>query len=617
MCGFVGFTDRRLAEDKKKILHPMMDRIVHRGPDMAGDFADDEAALGFRRLSIIDLSEAGAQPMLNEDGTLAMVFNGEIYNFKELRTQLEALGHSFKSHADSEVLLHGYEEWGESIVNKLRGMFAFALWDQKTASLFMARDFFGIKPFYYADLLGGGFVFGSEIKSFLDHPDFVKEVNPNALRAYLGFQYAAGRETFFKGVYSLLPGHYAVWQNGKLEITKYYDIEFNADENLSFEECAEIIDETVRESVEVHRVGDVEVGAFLSGGVDSSYITACLKPEKTFSVGFKQEKFDETSYAQELSEQLGVENFRRHLTADECFAAFADIQYHMDQPQSNPSSVPLWFLAQLAREEVKVVLSGEGADEMFAGYELYADTPTMKKYKKLPLGLRRMLGGIAKAMPAFKGRNFLLKSAERPENWFIGQADVFSDKEALKILNPQYKNGPSALEMAAPYYAQAAENAEVTKKQYLDMHLWLPGDILLKADKMCMAHSLELRVPLLDKEIMALAERVPSRYTIDGTESKKVFRHAANRILPNEWATRPKKGFPVPIRLWLREEKYFNIVKEYFESDFAAEFFNTAKIMKLLCSHYEGRANNARKIWTVYTFLVWYKRFFVDEKTAL
>lgn len=614
MCGYVGFTDQHTPDEKKQILAPMMERIRHRGPDMGDSWADEEIGLGFRRLSIQDLTHKGAQPMFNEDGTVAVVFNGEIYNFPTLREELLAKGHTFASKTDTEVLVHGFEEWGKAMVPKLRGMFSFVVWDSKTKTLLAARDHFGIKPFYYTRLPGGGLLFGSEIKSFLDHPDFNKELNPDALRAYLSFQYAAGDTTFFKGVYCLPQGHTMVVKGDDVQVECYWDAAFQPDESLGYEEYANVIDETVHESVEAHRISDVKVGSFLSGGVDSSYITACLMPEDTFSVGFAQDKFDETGYAAQLSEKLGVQNFRKTITAEECFDAFPDIQYHMDQPQSNPSSVPLWFLAKLAREQVTVVLSGEGADEIFAGYELYADTPAMERFKKLPRGARRMLGGLAKAMPAFKGRNFLMKSAERPEDWFIGQASVFPEKEAVAVLQPAYQNGPSPTQLTAPYYAKVANSPEVTKKQYIDLHLWLPGDILLKADKMCMAHSLELRVPFLDKKVMALAERIPSRYCIQGTENKKVFRHAANKALPDEWATRPKKGFPVPIRYWLREEKYYNIVKGYFTAPWAGEFFHTDKLITLLDDHKDGRANNGRKIWTVFTFLTWYKRFFIDEK---
>ena len=456
-------------------------------------------------------------------------------------------------------------------------------------------------------------MFGSEIKAFLEHPKFVKAVNENALRPYLTLQYSATEETFFKGVYKLPAAHYFVYENGKMDVRRFWDCEFDP-QPQNFEACADKLDEVVHESVAAHRIADVKVGSFLSGGVDSSYIAAVLMPDTTFSVGFDYNKFNETNYAAELSDKLGIRNRRKLITADECFDAFPDIQYHMDEPQSNPSSVPLYFLAQLAREEVTVVLSGEGADEIFAGYEWYADTPAMEKFKRLPLGVRRAAAAAAKKLPYFKGKNFLLKCSERPEDYFFGQALVFPEDEASAVLQPAYKNGPLAHELAAPFYARVKGQDEVTKKQYLDMNMWLPGDILLKADKMCMAHSLELRVPFLDKKVLEFAETVPVDYRIQGTDTKIVMRHAANKTLPDEWANRPKKGFPVPIRYWLREEKYYNIVKEYFTSDYAAVFFKPDALMKLLDDHFHERANNQRKIWTVFTFLVWYKRFFVDEK---
>lgn len=612
MCGFIGFTDHPGGE--QEILEKMMARIVHRGPDMGGAYVDDGVALGFRRLSILDLSDAGAQPMKSEDGRVVVVFNGEIYNFQSLREELRAKGHTFHCGADTEVLIHGYEEYGTRFVERLRGMFAFVIWDKENRRLFGARDIFGIKPFYYYPIPdGSGLVFGSEIKAFLEHPKFVKAVNENALRPYLTLQYSATEETFFKGVYKLPAAHSFVYENGKMQISRYWDCRF-APEAQAFEDCAEKLDGVVHESVAAHRIADVKVGSFLSGGVDSSYIAAVLMPDTTYSVGFDYNKFNETNYAAELSEKLGIHNRRKLITADECFDAFPDIQYHMDEPQSNPSSVPLWFLAKLAREEVTVVLSGEGADEIFAGYEWYADTPAMEKFKRLPLALRRAAAGAAKRLPYFKGKNFLIKCAERPEDYFYGQALVFPEDEADAILQPAYGHGPRAHELAAPVYARVQGQDEVTKKQYLDMNLWLPGDILLKADKMCMAHSLELRVPFLDKEVMAFAETIPTDYRIRGTEVKAVMRHAANKTLPDEWANRPKKGFPVPIRYWLREEKYYNIVREYFTSDYAAVFFRPDALMKLLDDHFHERANNQRKIWTVFTFLVWYKRFFVDEK---
>lgn len=611
MCGFVGFTSK--LENKKEVLNKMMDRIIHRGPDMAGDYIDDTIALGFRRLSILDLSEAGRQPMVSPDGRYVITFNGEIYNFKQIKEELIALGHSFVSECDTEALLHGYMQYGEDVVYKLRGMFAFVIWDKQEGKAFGARDFFGIKPFYYTTGSDGSFIFGSEIKSFLEHPSFIKEVNPDALRPYLTFQYSSQEETFFKGVYKLPPAHYFVWQNGEVKIERYWDVDFSRVEK-PFEKYVEELDSVVNESVSAHRISDVKVASFLSGGIDSSYITASLMPDKTFSVGFDFDRFNETNYAKELSDILGIENVRKLITADECFDMFPTIQYHMDEPQSNPSSVPLYFLAGLATEHVTVVLSGEGADEIYAGYEEYDISPREKKYRKLPYFIRRVVASVVKRMPYFKGHDFLIRGGERPEEYFVGEAHVFSEKEANDIVNDRFRNAPTVKQICKKVYDKVADCDELTKKQYLDLNLWLPGDILLKADKMSMAHSLELRVPFLDKEVMKHAQGIPHEYKINGKNTKYVLREASRKTLPNEWADRIKLGFPVPIRFWLREEKYYNNVKEYFTSDYAAEFFDRDKLLAMLEDHKNEKANNQRKIWTVYTFLVWYKRFFIDEK---
>ena len=618
MCGFVGFTGH--VENDERVLKAMMDRIVHRGPDMGGTHIKDGVALGFRRLSILDLTEAGAQPMGNEDGSVFVVFNGEIYNFQELRAELEAAGHTFHCDADTEVLVHGYEEWGEGLVDRLRGMYGFVVHDMRSGKLFGARDIFGIKPFYYYQTADGDLLFGSEIKSFLEHSGFEKAVNKKALRPYLTMQFPATDETFFAGVYKLPAAHCFTFDiaSGRMDVRRYWDADFSDDDSKTFDEYVEECDRVVHESVAAHRIADVKVGSFLSGGVDSSYIAACLMPDKTFSVGFDYKDFNETNYAKELSDKLGIENYRKMVTADEFFEVLPQIQYHMDEPQSNLSSVPLWFLAQLAAEQVTVVLSGEGADELFAGYAYYEDVPSLARFKRVvPRGIRRALGNFVADKPYFKGRNFLLKAAEMPEKWFTGQAFVYRPDEIDDIVRPEYAGGPDAFELCAPVYDRVQDFCDLSKRQYLDMNMWLPGDILLKADKMCMAHSLELRVPFLDKKVMEFAQHIPARFRVNENGNKQVVRHAANRVLPDEWATRPKKGFPVPLKFWLREQKYYDYVKEYFTAPWAEEFFDTSKLMQMLDDHFEGRALNQRKIYTALTFLIWYKRYFIDEDATV
>ncbi|WP_347300464.1 asparagine synthase (glutamine-hydrolyzing) [Dolosigranulum savutiense] len=615
MCGFIGFFDTR--EKKEVIVERMMDRVVHRGPDMGGKYIDDHCGLGFRRLSILDLSEAGAQPLYSEDGNKILVFNGEIYNYTEIREDLMAKGYKFKSNTDSEVLIHGYDEYGEALVNKLRGMFAFCIWDKVEQKAFGARDNFGIKPFYFYEYEYDGqqsLMIASEIKAFLDHPSFNKEVNKKALKPYLTFQYSAQPdETFFKGVKRLKPGHYFTYQNGEMKIQKYWEVNFN-DQHKTLEENIADIRAVIDDSVKMHKQSDVPVGSFLSGGVDSSYITERLMPDKTFSIGFAEDTFDETTHAEDLSNILNIENIKRTIDADDCLGMLPTIQYHMDEPQSNPSTMPLYFLSKLVKDnDVTVVLSGEGADEIFGGYEWYGLDEGQKKLKKLPSFILKPAASLAKHLPNFRGKTTLLRAGRPVEETFIGQALVFEEDEAKDILNSDYQQSRSVKDITDKVYSLVKGKDDVTKKQFLDIKLFMAGDILQKADKMSMAHSLELRVPFLDKEVMKVGEQIGSEQKITNGTTKYVLRKAAEKSLPEEWFKRKKKGFPVPIKLWFQEEKYYQFVKEYFQADYVDQFFDREKINQLLDDHYQGVVNNARKIYTVLVFLVWYKRYFIDE----
>lgn len=614
MCGFVGFAHANSDIDKIKTINDMMTAIIHRGPDSGEFFTDENVTLGFRRLSIIDLKEESGQPMYNEDKSIVLVFNGEIYNYQELRKDLIEKGHIFKTETDSEVLIHGYEEYGVDLLQKLRGMFAFSIWDMKKETMLLARDFFGIKPLYYTqNTVDNSLIFGSEIKSFIKNPAFKKELNKDALKPYLTFQYSVLDETFFKGVFKLKPGHYMIYKKGEIEIKQYWNVDFDEKGN-SLDHYIDQINQTMRESVNYHKISDVKVGSFLSGGVDSSYITALLKPNKTFSIGFQDYEgiFNETNLSKELSDILSIENYNKLMNADECFEMLPTIQYHMDEPQSNLSSVPLYFLSKLAREHVTVVLSGEGADEIFGGYVWYQKSAKLEKYEKVPFAIRRMLSKVCSILPENKITTFLVKSGQKVEEKFIGQAKVFEEEDALRVLKEEYKNAPSVQSITKQVYDQVKDKDDLTKMQYLDLKLWLPGDILLKADKMSMAHSIELRVPFLDKEVMAKASEIPGSLRVNRKDTKYALRAASSEVLPDEWANRPKVGFPVPIRHWLQEEKYYNIVKEMFQSEIAKEFFNTDELMRFLDEHYTKKHNYARYIWTVYVFLVWYKKFFKE-----
>ena len=606
MCGFVGFCSKNVKD--RNVIKEMNNQIIHRGPDSDGYYFDKDVNFGFRRLSIIDLHE-GSQPILNEGGDIAIIFNGEIYNYQELREDLVAKGYKFKTHTDTEVILHGYEEYGEEgILAKLRGMFAFTIWDSKKEKLFGARDHFGIKPYYYA-LLDGDLLFGSEVKSFLKYPKFKKEVNEKALKHYLVFQYNPLEETFFKGVKKLRPGHYYIYENGKMEIKTYYNLTLDY-KDMTFDEAVGKIEKEVEESVKYHKISDVEVGSFLSGGVDSSYVVATALPDKTFSVGFDNKGFNETMYAKELSDSLGIKNFAKLITPDEFFEGINKVQYYSDEPHANLSSVPLYFLSKLASEQVKVVLSGEGADELFAGYNEYADALPQRMYRKLPFSLRHKLYLKYKDRKHFRGQTIILKYGQKVEDRYIGPAEIMTDELANSLVTSKYKNSETSRDLTKKYYDEVKNMDDVSKRLYLDMKMWIVEDILLKADKMTMANSIELRVPLLDKKMWELARTIPVRHKVHNEITKYAFRTAAKNKLPEDWAKRRKLGFVVPFVVWIKEEKYYKMVKEVFNKDFVSEFFDKDKINKLLDDHFNGITNNGRKVYTIYTFLKWYEIYF-------
>lgn len=607
MCGFCGYINKK----DKSYIKNMNDMISHRGPDDESYFKDDFIAMGFRRLSIIDL-KGGRQPMGNEDDSMHITFNGEIYNFLDIKDDLIKKGHIFKTKADTEVILHGYEEYGVKILDKLRGMFAFVIWDGKNKKLFGARDHFGQKPFYYCNM-NDTFMYGSEIKSFLKHPDFVKEVNKDALKPYLTFQTSVLDETFFKGVYKLKPGHYFIYDflENEFKTEAYYSVEFKPC-NQNFDELTNKIDDVITKSIDTHLISDVEIGSYLSGGIDSSYVVSYLKPDKTFSVGFDYKNFNEVPLAKELSDILNIQNKNELINADDFFDSIDKVEYYADEPTANLSAVPLYFLSKLAVKDVKVVLSGEGADELFGGYTNYDEDIKLKKYRKLPFFLRKFVKNIVSPFPSFHGKNFLTKGGSKLEDYYVGQAFVFDNNEANKILSCKYKSDLKFQDITKPYFDKVKDKDDLTKKQYLDMNFWLPNDILLKADKMSMANSIELRTPILDKEVFALASSIPSDYKISHNTTKYILRKAASKRIPEAWYKRRKKGFPVPIIKWFREEKYYNIAKDMFNEEFTKEFFDQEKLLKLLEDHYNGKKNNCRKIWTVYVFLVWYKKFFIE-----
>ncbi len=606
MCGFTGFTGNDLP-DNKQVVQNMMDKIIHRGPDSGGIHTDNNITFGFRRLSIIGL-ENGSQPMYNEDGSIVIVFNGEIYNYEALKEDLIKKGHIFKSEADTEVLVHLYEEKGVDMLDDIRGMFAFCIYDSNTKELFAVRDFFGIKPFYYS-LVNNNLVFGSEIKSLLEYPNLKKEVNREALEHYLSFQYSVLEETFFKGIFKLMPGHYIKFKDGKLDIVRYFDPMFKP-EPMKLQDSITQVDEVLQDSILTHKVSDVEVGSFLSSGVDSSYVAANFKGDKTFTVGFDYNDYSEIDYAKALSEKVGIKNYSKIISKEEYWDTISKVQYHMDEPLADPSAIALYFVANLASQHVKVALSGEGADEFFGGYNIYREPFDISFLMIIPRPIRKMLASVATSIPfGFKGKNLIIRASKTVEERFIGNANMFSKKEREDILKSPL-NAPDPTQITKPFYDKVKGLDDVTKMQYIDMNLWLIGDILLKADKMSMANSLEVRVPFLDKEVFKVASKIPDDYRVNKQATKYVFRTVAKGYLPEEVSTKKKLGFPVPIRVWLKEDEFFNKVKDSFNSDTAKEYYKTEKITDYLENHKSNKGDFSRKIWTIYMFLIWHEQFF-------
>ena len=604
MCGFVGFVGKTKNKDTIK---KMAKLIEHRGPDSDGYYISDKVSLGFRRLSIIDLN-TGSQPIYNENKDKVIVFNGEIYNYQDIRKDLEKKGHIFSTNTDTEVLIHGYEEYGiDKLVNKLRGMFAFIIYDIEKDIVVGARDFYGIKPLYYYKT-DSEFMFSSEIKSFLAHPNFKKELNRDMLEKYLTFQYSVGEDTFFKDVYKLRPGHYFTYKDGELDIVKYYEVKLESNDERSFEEWEKGIKKELDDSISHHKISDVEVGSFLSSGVDSSLIATLSNVDKTFTVGYANKKYSEIDYAKDLSKKINVKNESKEITKEEYFEKFPLIQYYMDEPLADPSAIMLYFVANLASQHVKVALSGEGADEIFGGYNIYAEPYTVSWYYKIPYFIRKTLGIIAYPLRGHRGFNFIVRRGKKLEDRYVGNAFIYDNDEINKVLS--YKRGKMTYkDITKPYYDKVKNKDEVSKMQYIDFNFWLIGDILLKADKMSMANSLEVRVPFLDRKLIDYASSIPTKYKICNGETKYLFRQVAKETLEDKVANKKKLGFPVPLREWLKEDDIYNKVKDTISK--GGEFFNTKYVIKLLDDHKKGKRDNSRKIWTVYTFLVWYNEYFI------
>lgn len=605
MCGIVGFVNQEKKKDK--ILKKMADKIKHRGPDAEGYYTDELVALAHRRLSIIDI-ESGLQPMYNETKDVIVIFNGEIYNYPELKEQLKDK-YKFKTNSDTECLVHGYEEWGINLPKHLRGMFAFAIWDKKNKKLFCARDHFGIKPFYYCKF-NDTFMFGSEIKSFLEHPDFKRQLNKELLGPYLMFSFTPTKETFFKDVYRLDAGSYLIYQDGNIEINKYYEIEFKEKEE-SLHASVKKIANVMEDSVNSHLLSDVEIGSFLSSGIDSSYIVSLAKPDKTYTVGYTNQKYSEISYAQDLANQLNIKNISKLISKEEYLNIVPKIMYYMDEPFSDPAAIALYFVAEIASKDVKVVLSGEGADEFFAGYGTYNEVVDMSFYNKIPYFLRHFIASILTPLPEFRGRNFLVRRGNKIEDSYVGTNSLFSAKETNKVL--AFKNTRKVKPILNEVMQNHTKESNIQKMQRIDLNFWLVKDILHKADRMTMAHSIELRVPFIDKEVFKVASSLTTDKKVTKENTKVALREASKKSIPNEAYKKKKLGFPVPLREWITTSDYYEEIEQTMKQDFVSEFFNQDYILELLETARIKKDFTYKKVWAIYTFIKWYEIFFLDK----
>jgi asparagine synthase (glutamine-hydrolysing) len=610
MCGFIGCVHEQAQQfrnEDKQLFKNMNDVITHRGPDDDGYYMDDFIQFGFRRLSIIDI-EAGHQPLTYENERYWIIFNGEVYNYLELREELTKEGLTFSTHSDTEVIIALYSHLKEKAVEKLRGMFAFLIWDKEEQTLFGARDHFGIKPlFFYDD--GERTFFGSEKKSILLAMEKT-EINKDALQHYLTYQFVPEPYSMTEGIQKLEPGHYFKKKIGSpLEINRYWRASFHPVQKPESEFIKEIQD-VLFDSVNMHMRSDVPVGSFLSGGIDSSIIASIAKEFhpaiKTFSVGFDHNGFSEIDVAKETADKLGVENISYVISPEEYMNELPKIMWHMDDPLADPACVPLYFVAREARKHVTVVLSGEGADELFGGYNIYREPQSLEVFNKIPSIGKALLKGFANMLPeGTKGKSFIERGVTPMELRYIGNAKMFTEEEKRHLLKG-YKEGLIYTEITKPLYEESKGYAPVDRMQFIDIHTWMRGDILLKADKMTMANSLELRVPFLDKEVFKVASNIPtSLKTANGT-TKYILRKAAEGIVPEHVLNRKKLGFPVPIRHWLKNEMN-DWAKKIIRESNTDHLINKTYLLKLLEDHCQNKADNSRKIWTVLMFMVWHQ----------
>jgi asparagine synthase (glutamine-hydrolysing) len=614
----------------------MCDVIEHRGPDDWGfrteSFADSKLAIGMRRLSIIDVS-SGHQPISNEDGTVWIVFNGEIYNYRELRRDLLARGHRFSTHTDTETVVHLYEEQGERCVESLRGMFGFAIWDSRKQTLLLARDRLGKKPVHYA-VSNGALVFGSEIKSLLRHPAVKREVCPEAISDYLTFGYVPDPRTAFKNIHKLPPGHTLIFKDGHVRTRQYWNFNYNAAGPAGGpareEEYIERLRELLAESVRVRLESEVPLGAFLSGGIDSSTVAALMaremsQPVKTFSIGFGEADFDELKHARATARALGADHHEFVVTPDVCGLA-EEVIWHHDEPFADVSSIPTYLVSKMAREHVTVVLSGDGGDEVFGGYRRYVVEREREKFERIPSLVRsQVMRRISRAMPdgAF-GKRYLGAASLDSGPRYVAEISYFDEDGKRKLFSESLREALGAHRSAEAYeriYGEPDTGAKLDRLMYLDGKTYLPGDILAKVDRMSMAHSIETRAPLLDHRLIEFAQTIPASLKlrrVDGRwEAKHILKRAVAGLIPHEIIHRPKQGFDVPIKHWMNRE-FGEMLNDLLAAPRARQrgYFNQKTVAGLLQEHRRGSRDYSRHLWALLMFEIWH-RAFIDREPAV
>jgi len=631
MCGICGIATTSAGRAiPAEILTRMCREIIHRGPDDEGFFVAERIGLGNRRLSIIDI-EGGHQPLSNEDGSIWIAYNGEAYNFPEVRDELIGRGHAFKTRTDTETMVHAYEEWGLDFVHRFRGMFAFALWEKKTRRLLLVRDRIGVKPLYYTQLPDGTLVFGSELKAILAHPDVKREIEPTALDLFLTLEYVPAPYSIFKNIFKLPAGHYLTYDEGRTAVHKYWDIEPNRppDESLKDRSLPSLMDELytlLKESVKLRLISDVPLGAFLSGGIDSSTIVGLMRelgasPLRTFSIGFKDSSYNELQYARRIAKRFETQH-EEFILEPQALELTEKLFRHLDEPLADFSIFPTYLVSKMARAHVKVILSGDGGDEIFAGYEHYQ----AQRLSRLPAVARgaKAAGFITSRLPPGEQKKGAWNKLRRFTQAFDNNKDLrhlrwmmfLSDRLKENLYSDDLKTRLGGIrsigqhEPFGPIYERLKSFDRTTGELYLDLKTYLADDIMVKVDRMSMATSLEAREPLLDHKLVEFAFRLPGKLKLHGLTTKWIFKKTMERLLPKENIYRRKEGFSIPIKHWLRAELK-DLMEDYLSEKRIASggLFQYAAIRKMMDDHSSGKENYSHQLWALLVFELWRENY--------